>query len=127
MKVSSIVAVALVTGCVILTLGVLGNAGHLLAQNNMPDSRCVTVLQPQLCSSTGDSYCQSQTSCSGSCFWCNSPSAVANKMCAHVENELCHILGGPAITCEQGVYRSGKCATDGQSCACRNWSEDSSC
>jgi hypothetical protein len=114
---------------VMLALGigtaVSGFGLKLLHADPVQNARCMTSLNPLVCNSEGNSYCNevagSTGNCNGACSYCPGDGAVPAKHCVNWEGSCCQTGGAGESECQVPDVEqvAGECNTSG-SCICVN-------
>lgn len=122
-----------ICGRVVLAAGIGALALSSIFAGTYSDYKCVTIISPVECASSGDSLCQDKSDsglgCSGECVYCDDTTTIPNKSCVIYEGETCTTTGGDPGACDTDSYSmKGDCFnTGGSDCDCCNAVRTGSC
>ena len=115
-----------VLGVVLMAMGV--ESLYAVVYQN---AKCVAILAPGQCKSSGSSYCQAEaddgTCDAGTCASCDSSTGIPSKSCVFWEHCTCVADTSSCVNCGGSDRLVGECGEARGICQCTNQQVDGTC
>ena len=118
--------VSLVAGLIALGSYTISTAGG--PYGSVSGYKCVTLIAPGTCATTGSSLCKSAyddtgtcATAIGSCVFCDTPDGLSSNTCVREEHPECWLDGQAAKDCDDSIVYRGTCAMVSGQCQCHQY------